>query len=75
MGHRSLRKGFVGFGILSDQTDQRTGQSLQHLAPNTAERRKDYSTITFTITVTITVTITITNTITITITIAIYYYY
>ena len=39
-----LRKGFVGFGILSDQTDQTTGQTIRLLeivVPNMAERKKD----------------------------------
>ena len=32
--------GFVGFWILSDQTDRTTGQTLRFLAPDAAERKK-----------------------------------
>ena len=35
-----LRRGFVGFEMLWDQTDQTTGQLLQLFVPKTAERKK-----------------------------------
>ena len=43
VGHRSVRKGFVGFRTLSDQTDRTTGQLLRFLVPKTVERKKDPS--------------------------------